>query len=180
MVTNRFVRQGALASCLTVLALALALLSLDGAGISAQTSPTTGEVATVQERKLSPTYVWVARKPEQLHRLFARAVNEGNMEAVVALFEADGQLAAQPGQPPVQGHAAIRTVVEGWMALQLHFQSIDREVIPAGDLALLRGPFQVTLVGPDGQTRTQSGNGLEIARRQPDGSWRYVLGVGAD
>jgi ketosteroid isomerase-like protein len=102
------------------------------------------------------------------------------VDAIVGLFEADAQLAAQPGQPPVQGQAAIRAVVEGWLALGLEFESSSREVTPVGDLALLRGPWQARLTAPDGQTITQNGHGLEIARRQADGNWLYVLAVDGD
>jgi uncharacterized protein (TIGR02246 family) len=188
MLTNRFARQNLLASFLSLLALAVSVLFLRHENISAQANNKLND-GQVAEQEMSQSGAamtaasaerWIARKPELLNQLFVRAVNAGNVEAVVTLFERDAQLAAQPGQPPVQGQAAIRTVVQGWVALELHFESSSREVIQAGDLALLRGPWQVTLTGPDGQTITQNGHGLEIARRQPDGSWRYVLGVDAD
>lgn len=123
---------------------------------------------------------WIAHTPEELNPLFIAAICVGNADAVVALFEAAGQLAPRPGQPVVQGQAAIRATVRGWLHLQLHFLASSRVVTQAGDLALLRGPWQVQLLGPDGQMQTQSGKGLEIARRQPDGSWRYVLAVDGD
>jgi ketosteroid isomerase-like protein len=188
MFTNRFARQNTLASFLSILALAGSVLFLRGASINAQVNNklSDGQVAE-QGMNQSGAFLttasaerWIAQKPELLNQLFVRAVNAGNVEAVVSLFESDAQLAAQPGQPPVQGQAAIRTVVQGWVALELHFESSSREVIQAGDLALLRGPWQVTLTGPDGQAIIQNGHGLEIARRQPDGSWRYVLGVDGD
>lgn len=185
MMTNQVTRRHFLAKHCSILTLAGATLFLSSPNISAQASHSLGN-GQVSEQGVSQSghplppaadERWVARKPELLNQLFVRALHEGNVDAIVGLFEANAQLAARPGQPPVQGQAAIRLVVEGWLAVGLHFESSSREVIPAGDLALLRGPWQAQLTAPDGQTLTQSGHGLEIARRQPDGRWLYVLAV---
>ena len=131
--------------------------------------------------KLSTTDpCWIAHTPEALNPLFIEAISAGNVNAVAALFEAEGQLAPRPGQPVVQGQSAIRATVQGWLNLQLQFLASSRVATQTGDLALLRGPWQVQLLGPNGQLQTQFGRGLEIARRQPDGSWRYVLAVDGD
>jgi ketosteroid isomerase-like protein len=47
--------------------------------------------------------------------------------------------------------------------------------IEAGDLALLRGEWQLKGTGPDGRSLETAGNDIEVARRQADGTWRFVI-----
>ncbi|MEK7387966.1 MAG: nuclear transport factor 2 family protein, partial [candidate division NC10 bacterium] len=48
-----------------------------------------------------------ARNPEDLHRLFAAALNAGDRDALMSLYEPDATLVPQPGQAAI-GKAAIR------------------------------------------------------------------------
>jgi ketosteroid isomerase-like protein len=48
-------------------------------------------------------------------------------------------------------------------------------VVQAGDVALVSGTW--TLTGPDGEPVTMSGRSTDVARQQPDGTWRWVIDV---
>jgi ketosteroid isomerase-like protein len=44
-----------------------------------------------------------------------------------------------------------------------------------GDLALLQGEWAFVGTAPDGSPVELAGRSAEVVRRQPDGSWRYVI-----
>ena len=44
-----------------------------------------------------------------------------------------------------------------------------------GELALLRGEWRLSATTADGAPLELSSRTAEVVRRQPDGSWRYVL-----
>lgn len=162
-----------LALYLSVLVLAALLLVLNQGISNAQSD-------SAKPAKDKDKSAWVAEEPEELHLLYAKAINEGNVEAVVGLFEKDALLVPRPGQPPVQGEAAIRTVIQGLVALHLQIQMIDRAVVQTDEIALTRGPWQVQINDANGVPQILSGTGLEIARRQPNGRWLYVMVVGGN
>jgi ketosteroid isomerase-like protein len=43
------------------------------------------------------------------------------------------------------------------------------------DLALLRGEGTLKGTGPDGKPVEMSGKNVEVARRQPNGEWLFVI-----
>ena len=51
----------------------------------------------------------------------------------------------------------------------------QRLVSRTDDLALLTSKWEVTMTGPDGQRAKMNGQSVEVARRQPDGSWRFAI-----
>jgi ketosteroid isomerase-like protein len=105
----------------------------------------------------------VAHEPEELERLFVERVNAGDVEGLVALFEPDALVAHAPGEVAV-GTEAIRRMFQEMVATGEHLTLGDQQPsLRVGDLAL-------------GSTRLADGGvTAEVARRQADGSWRWII-----
>ena len=102
-----------------------------------------------------------AHEPEDLDRLFLERANAGDVAAVVALYEADAVLALGGGQVAA-GTAAIRRFYTDLLATRPRFTGLIRPALVNGDLAVT--------------STTREGNAtVEVARRQPDGTWRWVI-----
>lgn len=105
----------------------------------------------------------VAKQPEDLARFFVERANAHDLEGLVALYAPDAVLAGMNGETAV-GHAAIREVYAAMLAAHSHF--IAGEAAPT----LLRDDLALT------STRLINGKiTAEVAQRQPDGSWLWVL-----
>lgn len=105
-----------------------------------------------------------AAQPEDLARLVVERVNAGDAEGVAELYEPDAVLGFPVGEVTV-GREAIRGVYEKLLANRPHFEL--EEALPTlrtGDLAL-------TSTRPSDNT----GGRVQVARRQPDGTWLRVL-----
>ncbi len=106
-----------------------------------------------------------ATTPADLHRLLAERGNAGDLDGIVELYEPDAVLTFDKDQPAV-GHDAIRTAFAELMKTNVTFSAEgQRPFVEAGDLAVTSATF-----GPKAFT-------CEVARRQPDGSWRWVIDI---
>jgi ketosteroid isomerase-like protein len=104
-----------------------------------------------------------AAQPDDLGGYFVERANAGDLEGLMALYEPDAVLTFPPGNLAM-GHDAIRAVYREFLA---------------GRPTLTRGEQQPTLISGDlalTSTRLPSGGiTVEVARRQPNGSWRWVI-----
>jgi len=48
-------------------------------------------------------------------------------------------------------------------------------VLEAGGLALVAGNWSFTGTAPDGSAVNLTGHNADVLRRQPDGTWRFVI-----
>jgi ketosteroid isomerase-like protein len=104
-----------------------------------------------------------AAQPEDLSRLVVERLNAGDVEGLVALYEPDAVLALPNGQVAT-GSREIRQAYEHLVADRPTFAPGQQQpTLRNGDLALT----SVRLV--DG------GVTVEVARRQPDGTWLWVI-----
>jgi uncharacterized protein (TIGR02246 family) len=92
----------------------------------------------------------------------------------MALYTPDATLGPQPGQV-VTGQAAIREALQGFLALKGKIQITTTYVLQSGDIALLRGQWQLSGTGPDGQPVAMAGKSNEVVRKQPDGRWLFAI-----
>jgi uncharacterized protein (TIGR02246 family) len=109
-----------------------------------------------------------------MNSAFADAFNSGDIENLVSLYEPGAVLVPRPGQV-VEGLEAIREALQELLALKGLMSSENQYALVHGDIALLRA--KVHLVGntPDGGRLEISNHTAEVIRRQPDGSWLYIL-----
>ncbi len=102
-------------------------------------------------------------RPEDLGKFFLERANAGDVDGVVALYEPEAVLASPAGQLAT-GHQEIRRVYTQLLAGRPVFSSAGQSpAIIQADLALT-------------STRLPGGGATaEVARRQPDGTWRWVI-----
>ena len=102
-------------------------------------------------------------EPEDLEHLFVERANAGDVEGLLALYEPDAVMAVPPGNVAI-GREAIRQALSDFVASGVQLTLGDQQpALRVGDLAL-------------GSTRLVDGGvTAEVARRQPDGTWRWVI-----
>jgi uncharacterized protein (TIGR02246 family) len=116
-----------------------------------------------------------ARTPGDCDRLFEERVNAGDVEGVVTLYEEGGSLVQHDGGV-ASGHAAIRGVIARLVAMRPRLRNDVVRVVKAGeDLAVLYNDWVMSATGRDGLLRERAGKAIEVVRRQPDGTWRFVI-----
>lgn len=115
------------------------------------------------------------RAPELINVAWGEALAAGDVEAMLALYEADAVMVPGPGQEPVSGHAAIEASLRWLVSLGGTITHQPRFWIRAGDLAVGRIDFQLAGTDPSGAPVQLDGATVELARRQPDGTWKYVV-----
>lgn len=104
-----------------------------------------------------------ATEPNDLERFFVERANAGDLEGLVALYESNATLTSGEGEVVV-GRDQIREFLKDFLSSRPQLNpSVQAPALCSGDLAL---------------TSSRIDNGditAEIARRQPDGNWLWVV-----
>lgn len=112
--------------------------------------------------------------PEELTHLFAKRASAGDLEGLVALYEADATLVGPDGELAT-GEGAIRKLLGTLLAAAPQITPTGgQETMIGGDVALMSNRWQMTLGKGDGAPVIE-GASTEVARRQADGGWLYVI-----
>ncbi len=115
-----------------------------------------------------------ADTPSDLHTLFRNAFNAGDVEASIALYEPDAILVVDGNG--VRGHEnireAFRSIFSGHGRMSVETLSVLES--PAG-LAVLHGRWVVEYDPGTGSELVTRGLSTEVVRRQPDGTWLFII-----
>ena len=98
------------------------------------------------------------------------AINRGELEAALALYEADAVLVAQPGTL-ARGSAELRAALGRFIQLKPTLRTQTQSVIELDDIALYMGRWTLHGVAPSGQAISMGGESSDILRRHRDGHW---------
>jgi uncharacterized protein (TIGR02246 family) len=110
-----------------------------------------------------------ANRPEEICTLFQRAMAEGDLDAVMRVYDEGVVFLNQKGDT-IKGIDDLRRELTPLVAQRPDFDFTILQVIEAGDVALMHTEWRVAGREPMRQ------HAIEVARRQADGTWRWQIG----
>jgi uncharacterized protein (TIGR02246 family) len=112
--------------------------------------------------------------PEGTVQHFSALLEQGRLDALLALYEDDATFVPEPGRA-VSGRAEIRAALEPLVALAPRMRGTVEQVLRAGDTALVSYRWQMEATAPDGSPIRQGGLSADVLRRRGDGSWGVII-----
>ncbi len=116
----------------------------------------------------------VATTPAAVYEQYAAALNAGDIEVMMALYEPDVVLVTAPGQT-VAGIDRVREALEGFIALNGTITMAPPQIVQGPDLAFLASRWSFEGTTPDGQPVTLESVSADVVRLGADGAWRFAL-----
>lgn len=102
------------------------------------------------------------------------AVNRGDLDAAVMLYEPEAVLVGQPGRV-ARGHDQIRKALREFIELRPTLTTVASLVLDSDDLALYFGRWRLTGMASSGAPVAMDGESADVLRRDTDGRWRIAL-----
>jgi ketosteroid isomerase-like protein len=112
--------------------------------------------------------------PEQVLESIVTGINTGDLESLMPLYENNAAFATQPGSL-APGAAGIGEALNGFISLNGKLDLDVTRVLEVDDLALVVGVWSFDGTGPDGEPVHLEAQNADVLRRQPDGTWRFVI-----
>jgi ketosteroid isomerase-like protein len=110
-------------------------------------------------------------RPELMNAAFADGYNARDVDALLGLYEPTATVVNRDGSLAI-GSERVREHLAGLVSLGGRMTSTNRYAIVHDDIALVGAEWEIDL--EDGRAPIR-GSTSEVLRRQPDGSWRYVI-----
>ena len=112
--------------------------------------------------------------PEDTITSFSALLVEGDLDALVDLYEPDAAFVSQPGTV-VTGREAIRDALGAFLALQPRMTGKIEKTLQTSDIALVANRWTLTGTGPDGDPVELAGVSADVLRRREDGGWGIAV-----
>src|SRR5262245_41027882 len=94
-------------------------------------------------------------------RKLSEAINAGNLEDAIALYEPNAATAAQPGQL-ARGTTELRQALAGFIALKPVLISRAEHIVETDDLALFLGRWTLRGTDKSGKEVTMNGESTDV------------------
>jgi uncharacterized protein (TIGR02246 family) len=115
-------------------------------------------------------------KPIDLLEVVTQAINTGNVDAQMAIYEPDAYFNFEPsGQGPTTGVQAIRETFTNFVAMKPNITMRLLSCNETGNIAVIRTAWHLTCTGQDGNPMEMTGQSVSVLRRQPDGNWLVLV-----
>ncbi|HKU53217.1 MAG TPA: nuclear transport factor 2 family protein [Nitrospira sp.] len=110
-----------------------------------------------------------ANNPQEICRLFQRYMAKGDLDLVLSLYDEEAVFAKQTGEV-TKGREALKAELTPLAAGKPRFDYTVKQVIETGEIALMHTEWNVS------ETDPITVYAIEVACRQPDGTWRWLIG----
>lgn len=109
-----------------------------------------------------------AKSPEEICRLFKQFMVEGDVDSLLNLYDQEAVFLNEAGE--LKKREELRQILMPMAAAKTVFDFDIRQVIQSGDIALMHTDWKI--LAPKEMLQYA----IEVARRQPDGSWCWLIG----
>lgn len=118
-----------------------------------------------------------ANTPEDTSRLIGEAISSGDMDAALSLYEPDATFAMPKGfgDGSVTGLDGLRDAFNGFLAMSPELTVNAEKTLLSGDTALVIGNWTLKARDAEGNDIETGGRYTDVVRRQPDGTWLFVI-----
>lgn len=110
-----------------------------------------------------------AKTPEDICRLFRHYMAEGDLDSVLSVYDPEAVFLNE-AREVTKGPDGLRRELAPLVATKPRFDFTIKQIVQAGDIALMHTEWTVSGAQP---TAVYA---IEVARRQRDGSWRWLIG----
>jgi ketosteroid isomerase-like protein len=111
----------------------------------------------------------LAESPEEMCRLFNDYMAKGDIDSVLGLYEPEAVFLNHGGVAK-KGREGVRQELAHFASAKVIFDFKIRQAIQAGNIALVHTEWKIS------SPEQVSFYAIEVAHRQPDGSWRWLIG----
>lgn len=109
-----------------------------------------------------------AKSPEEICSLFQRYMAEGDIDSVLSIYDPEAVFLNQSGE--FKEGDGLRQELARSAGAKAKFDFHVKQIIQADNIALMHTEWKVSAPQP------MSVYAIEVARRQPDGTWRWLIG----
>lgn len=110
-----------------------------------------------------------ARNPEEICSLFKQFMAEGDVDGLLSVYDPQIVFLNQAGDV-IKGKQDMKQQLAPFAAARARFDFQVKQIIQSGDIALMHTVWNIS------SPRPMSTYAIEVARRQPDGTWRWLIG----
>lgn len=113
-------------------------------------------------------------QPQDMNQAFADAYNSKNIQQIMKLYTKDAKLVNEDGTVAA-GLTQIQKIQTELLKIGGHFTAKNLSTVVVGDTALLNAHWHISTKDKNGKPLELSGFTSEIVKKQPNGTWLYVI-----
>lgn len=110
-----------------------------------------------------------AKTPEEICGLFQRFMADGDLEGVLSVYDIEAVFLNESCET-TKSRDELRQALVPLAAAKTKFEFEIKQVVQAGEIALMHTRWKVSGAQP------MTVHAVEVARRQNDGTWRWLIG----
>jgi ketosteroid isomerase-like protein len=110
------------------------------------------------------------KRAEDAHKTLADAFNTGDVDTVLNMYDFNGIIVPEP-EKPVSGREKFIEAIKSILSVKGKMEINTVYCLQTGDVAVGRSEWNIT----DGREVKVSAKGIEVMKRQSDGSWKIVI-----
>ena len=114
-------------------------------------------------------------KPEDWPACFTEQLNAGELDAVMDLYKPEARFVTRSGAT-LAGRDRICEPLAAMIRSKTKLHSRVIRAVTVGDIAQLYTDFEGIALDRSGQTIEARNKAIEVLRRQPDGTWKLIIG----